>query len=45
MTGDFGDMYIDFYRFSTVGSIMASPAIADGVIYFGSLDGQLYAVR
>ncbi|MBK7769757.1 MAG: PQQ-binding-like beta-propeller repeat protein [bacterium] len=45
VTGDFGDMYIDFYRFSTVGAIMASPAIADGVIYFGSLDGQLYAVR
>jgi outer membrane protein assembly factor BamB len=45
VTGDFGDMYIDFYRFTTVGGIMASPAVVDGVVYFGSLDGNLYALR
>jgi outer membrane protein assembly factor BamB len=45
VTGDFGDMYVDFYRFTTVGGIMASPAVVDGVIYFGSLDGKLYALR
>lgn len=26
------------------GGVVSSPVIADGVIYFGSLDGQLYAV-
>lgn len=45
VTGDFGDMYVDFYRFTTVGGIMSSPLVADGVVYFGSLDGRLYAVR
>jgi glucose dehydrogenase len=45
VTGDFGDMYVDFYRFTTVGGIMASPAVVDGVVYFGSLDGKLYALR
>ncbi len=45
VTGDFGDMYIDFYRFTTVGGIMASPAVVDGVVYFGSLDGNFYALR
>ena len=45
VTGDFGDMYIDFYRFTTVGGIMASPAVVDGVVYVGSLDGRLYALR
>ncbi len=43
--GDFGDMYIDFYRFASLGAIMSSPAVADGVVYFGSLDGHLYALR
>lgn len=45
VTGDFGDMYIDFYRFTTVGGIMSSPAVADGVVLFGSLDGTLYALE
>jgi outer membrane protein assembly factor BamB len=29
----------------SVGSIFASPLIADGVVYFGSTDGALYAVE
>jgi eukaryotic-like serine/threonine-protein kinase len=29
----------------TVGSILSSPAIADGVLYVGSTDGNLYALR
>jgi outer membrane protein assembly factor BamB len=45
VTGDFGDMYVDFYRFATIGAIMSSPAVVDGVVYFGSLDGKLYAVK
>ena len=43
--GDFQDMYIDFYRFASVGAIMGSPVIDQGVLYVGSLDGNLYALR
>jgi outer membrane protein assembly factor BamB len=43
--GDFEDMYIDFYRFVSIGSIVSSPAIDKGVVYFGSMDGMLYAVQ
>jgi outer membrane protein assembly factor BamB len=43
--GDFQDMYIDFYRFASVGAIMSSPVVDRGVVYFGSMDGNLYALR
>jgi eukaryotic-like serine/threonine-protein kinase len=43
--GDFEDMYIDFYRFASIGAIVSSPAIDKGVIYVGSLDGNLYALQ
>ena len=43
--GDFQDMYIDFYRFVSVGAIMGSPAVDQGVVYAGSMDGNLYALR
>ena len=43
--GDFSDMYLDFYRFASIGAIMASPVVDGGVVYFGSMDGKLYAVR
>lgn len=42
---DFGDMYIDFYRFVSAGGIMSSPAVDRGVVYVGSLDGSLYALK
>ncbi|MBD2429283.1 PQQ-binding-like beta-propeller repeat protein [Phormidium sp. FACHB-1136] len=29
----------------TEGRVGSSPAIADGVVYFGSVDGHLYAVE
>jgi outer membrane protein assembly factor BamB len=29
----------------TLGSVLSSPVVADGVVYFGSTDGHLYAVR
>ncbi len=32
------------WTFKTGGPIVASPAIADGVVYFGSTDGYLYAL-
>ncbi len=31
-------------RLSTLGSVFSSPVVANGVIYFGSTDGHLYAV-
>ena len=43
--GDFQDMYVDFYRFVSVGAIMGSPAVEEGVVYVGSTDGNLYALK
>jgi eukaryotic-like serine/threonine-protein kinase len=43
--GDFEDMYLDFYRFISVGAILASPVVDQGIVYFGSTDGNLYAVH
>jgi outer membrane protein assembly factor BamB len=43
--GDFQDMYVDFYRFVSVGAIMGSPAVDQGVVFVGSMDGNLYALR
>jgi outer membrane protein assembly factor BamB len=42
--GDFEDMYLDFYRFVSIGAIMSSPVVDGGVLYVGSLDGTLYAL-
>lgn len=43
--GDFEDMYIDFYKFISIGAIMSSPAVDKGVVYVGSMDGNLYALQ
>jgi outer membrane protein assembly factor BamB len=43
--GDFEDMYIDFYRFISIGAIVSSPVVDKGVVYFGSMDGNLYALQ
>ena len=43
--GDFQDMYIDYYRFRSVGGIVSSPAVDGGVVYVGSMDGNLYALH
>lgn len=43
--GDFQDMYLDFYRFVSVGGIMGSPAVDQETVYFGSLEGVVYALR
>lgn len=43
--GDFQDMYIDFYRYISIGAIMSSPAVDRGVVYVGSTDGNLYALN
>jgi outer membrane protein assembly factor BamB len=42
---DFEDMYIDFHKFITIGAIMSSPVVDRGVVYFGSMDGNLYALQ
>jgi outer membrane protein assembly factor BamB len=43
--GDFEDMYLDFYRFISIGAIVSSPVVDRGTVYFGSLDGNLYALK
>jgi outer membrane protein assembly factor BamB len=42
---DFEDMYLDFFRFASIGAIMSSPVVDRGVVYVGSMDGKLYAIR
>jgi hypothetical protein len=32
MFGDFQDMYVDFYRYISIGAIMSSPVIDQGVV-------------
>jgi outer membrane protein assembly factor BamB len=43
--GDFQDMYADFTRFHSIGAIVSSPAVDGGVVFIGSMDGNLYALR
>jgi outer membrane protein assembly factor BamB len=43
--GDFEDMYLDAYRFISIGSIVSSPVVDKGIVYFGSMDGNLYALQ
>ncbi len=43
--GDFEDMYLDVYRFVSIGSIVSSPVVDKGVVYVGSMDGNLYALQ
>ena len=38
-------MMIGMRTMMTVGSVLSSPVVAGGVVYFGSTDGNLYAVR
>jgi len=40
----YDDMVLGVARFLTTGSILSSPAIDNGVIYFGSTDGNVYAL-
>jgi outer membrane protein assembly factor BamB len=40
----YDDIVAGFTRMMTVGSILSSPVITDGVIYVGSTDGNLYAL-
>ncbi|MBW7933488.1 MAG: PQQ-binding-like beta-propeller repeat protein [Gemmatimonadaceae bacterium] len=38
-------MMIGMRTMMTLGSVLSSPVVANGVVYFGSTDGNLYAVR
>jgi outer membrane protein assembly factor BamB len=38
-------MMIGMRTMMTLGSVLSSPVVADGIVYFGSTDGHLYAVR
>jgi outer membrane protein assembly factor BamB len=42
---DFEDMYLDVYRFASIGAILSSPVVDAGVVYVGSMDGKLYAIE
>jgi len=41
----YDDMIIGVGRMMSVGAVLSSPVVVDGVIYVGSSDGNLYAVR
>jgi outer membrane protein assembly factor BamB len=43
--GDFEDMYVAMFKFMSIGAIVSSPVVDKGVVYFGSMDGNLYAVQ
>lgn len=43
--GDFEDMYLALYKFMSIGAIVSSPVVDKGRVYFGSLDGNLYAIK
>jgi outer membrane protein assembly factor BamB len=42
MNYNYKDIY-DLYQ--SLGSILSTPAVSDGVVYFGSTDGYLYALQ
>ena len=42
---DFEDMYLDAYRFMSIGAIVSSPVVDHGAIFVGSMDGNLYALQ
>ncbi len=41
----YDDMVVGVSKMLTMGAILSSPVIVDGVIYFGSTDGNLYALQ
>src|SRR5215203_28891 len=38
-------MFVGLNNMFTLGSVLSSPVVADGVLYVGSTDGNLYALR
>ncbi len=40
----YDDIVTGVSKMMAIGTILSSPVVADGVIYFGSTDGNLYAL-
>ena len=40
----YDDMVSGVQKMMAVGTVLSSPVVQDGVIYFGSADGNVYAV-
>ena len=38
-------MYLELYRFVSIGAIMSSPVVDRGVVCVGSMDGKPYAIE
>jgi len=38
-------MYVDFYRYISIGAIMSSPVVDQGVVYVDGTDRNLYALN
>jgi outer membrane protein assembly factor BamB len=38
-------MVAGVHKMRSVGNVLSSPVVVDGVVYFGSSDGNLYALR
>ena len=41
----YDDLMIGVWRMMSVGAVLSSPVVAENVVYFGSTDGTLYALR
>jgi outer membrane protein assembly factor BamB len=39
------DMVLAVHKLFTMGTILSSPVVVDDSVYFGSTDGNLYALR
>lgn len=42
---DYQDMVLAFYRVFSVGAIWSSPVVDQGMVFFGSTDGSVYALH
>ena len=40
----YDDMIVGVHKMLSVGVVLSSPAVVDNVVYFGSSDGNLYAL-
>jgi outer membrane protein assembly factor BamB len=41
----YDDMIVGVHRMLTVGTILSSPAVVGNIVYFGSSDGNVYALE
>ena len=43
--GWYDDMAVQFSKIFTMGTMLSSPVVQDGVVYVGSTDGNLYGLK